>query len=269
MIRFRFSATILALIVLGGSARAGTAQSLRGSMASVDRMYDHAVHDGLTFYETTNAVLWAAARGELVQLHSDHGYTMRRVNFPYVRPATLTFVERLADNYERVCDEPLVVTSGVRPESRQPSNSSHRSVHPTGMAVDLHKPTRGRCLTWLRGELLALEGTGVIEATEEHHPAHFHVAVFADEYMRFARIQAEANPTVMIVARTSPPAPAKPTPKHYRVREGDSLWSIAQQHSTSVRELMVANGLRNQTKIKTGQTLVIPAGGRLSVIGDR
>jgi len=259
MIRFRFPATLLALVALGGFSRAGTAQSLRGSLASVDRMYDHAVHDGLTFYETTNSVHWAAARGELVQLHSDHGYALRRVNFPYVRPATLTFVERLADEYERVCDEPLVVTSGVRPESRQPANSSHRSVHPTGMAVDLHKPTKSRCLTWLRGELLALEGTGVIEATEEHHPAHFHVAVFADEYMRFARIQSEANPTVMIVARTTPPAPAKQPSKHYRVREGDSLWSIAQQHSTSVRELMVANRLGSETKIRAGQTLVIPS----------
>jgi LysM repeat protein len=259
MIRFRSSATLLALVALSGLSRVGTAQSLRGSMASVDRMYDHAVQDGLTFYETTNAVHWAAARGELVQLHSDHGYAMRRVAFPYVRPATLTFVERLADDYERVCDEPLVVTSGVRPESRQPSNSSHRSVHPTGMAVDLHKPTNGRCLTWLRRELLALEGTGVIEATEEHHPAHFHVAVFADDYMRFARIQSEANPTVMIVARTSPPAPAKQPSKRYRVREGDSLWSIAQQHSTSVRELMAANRLGSETKIRAGQTLVIPS----------
>jgi LysM repeat protein len=259
MIRFRSPAAFLALVSLGGFSRAGAAQSLRGSIASVDRMYDHAVSDGLTFYETTNAVHWAAARGELVQLHSDHGYTMRRVNFPYVRPATLTFVERLADDYERVCDEPLVVTSGVRPESRQPSNSSHRSVHPTGMAVDLHKPTNGRCLTWLRRELLALEGTGVIEATEEHHPAHFHVAVFADDYMRFARIQSEANPTVMIVARTSPPAPAKQPSKRYRVREGDSLWSIAQQHSTSVRELMAANRLGSETKIRAGQTLVIPS----------
>src|SRR3954469_259175 len=232
MIRFRSSATLLALAALSGLSRVGTPQSLRGSMASVDRMYDHAVQDGLTFYETTNAVHWAAARGELVQLHSDHGYAMRRVAFPYVRPATLTFVERLAEDYDRKCGESLVVTSGVRPESRQPSNSSHRSVHPTGMAVDLHKPTRGLCLTWLRRELLALEGTGVIEATEEHHPAHFHVAVFGGEYMRFARIQAEERPTVMIVARTAAPAPSK----HYKVREGDSLWSIAQMHSTSVRE---------------------------------
>jgi hypothetical protein len=225
-------------------------------MASVERMYDHAVQEGLTFYETTNAVNWAAARGELVQLHSDHGYSMRRVTFPYVRPATLAFVERLSDDYDQKCGEQLVVTSGVRPESRQPRNSSTRSVHPTGMAVDLHKPTTSRCLTWLRRELLALEGTGVIEATEEHHPAHFHVAVFGDEYMRFARIQAQERPTVMIVARTT--STAAVSAKQYKVRVGDSLWSIAQQYATSVRELIAANRL-GDTKIRPGQTLVIPA----------
>src|SRR3954462_12771884 len=107
MIRFRSSATLLALVALSGFSPVGTAQSLRGSMASVDRMYDHAVQDGLTFYETTNAVHWAAARGELVQLHSDHGYAMRGVAFLYVRPATLTFVDLLAEDYERVCEEPL------------------------------------------------------------------------------------------------------------------------------------------------------------------
>jgi hypothetical protein len=124
------------------------------------------------------------------------------------------------------------------------------------MAVDLHKPTNWRCLTWLRRELLALEGTGVIEATEEHHPAHFHVAVFGPEYMRFAAIQAQEHPTptVMIVARTSAPAPST----HYKVRVGDSLWSIAQQHSTSIRELIAANRLAN-AKIRPGQTLIIPS----------
>lgn len=257
MTRFRFSATLFALLVFLGRPCLVAAQSLRGSMASVERMYDHAVRDGLTFYENTNDVQWAAARGELVQLHTNHGYELHRVAFPYVRPATLTFVERLAADYDQKCGDELVVTSGVRPESRQPRNSSQRSVHPTGMAVDLRKPTNGHCLTWLRRELLALEGTGVVEATEEHHPAHFHVAVFAPEYMRFAAIQAQEHPTptVMIVARTATVAPV--SAKRYRVRTGDALWSIAQEHSTSVDAIIAANRL-SSAKIKTGQMLVIP-----------
>ena len=45
------------------------------------------------------------------------------------------------------------------------ANSSKRSVHPTGMAIDLRRPT-GKCLTWLRRTLVSLERSGVIEATE-------------------------------------------------------------------------------------------------------
>jgi hypothetical protein len=224
-------------------------------MASVERMYDHAVNDGLAFYETSNAVQWAAARGELVQLRTDGGYDLHRVAFPFVRPATLTFVERLAGEYQETCREEMVVTSGVRPESRQPRNSSVRSVHPTGMAVDLRKP-HGKCLTWLRRELLSMEGSGVIEATEEHHPAHFHVAVFGPEYQRYSGASpAFERPTAMIVA-VATPAHA-PVARQYRVRAGDSLWSIAQEHATSVQELIAVNRL-GHSKIRPGQTLVIP-----------
>ena len=211
-------------------------------------MYAEAVREGLPFYETTNSVRFAVMRGELVKLNSGSDYDMHRVAFPYVRPATLDFVERLADRYEAGCGETLVVTSGVRPESRQPRNSSTRSVHPTGMAVDLRKPD-GKCLTWLRRTLLELEGEGVIEATEEHHPPHFHVAVFESDYNRYASRTFE-RPTAMLVARVGGSST-------YRVRVGDSLWSIAQDHDTSVRELIAANKL-GRTTIRPGQTLVIP-----------
>jgi hypothetical protein len=59
------------------------------------------------------------------------------------------------------------------------------SVHPTGMAVDLRRPS-GRCLTWLRRTLLAAERRGAIEATEERHPPHFHVAVLPDRVQKAA-----------------------------------------------------------------------------------
>jgi hypothetical protein len=49
------------------------------------------------------------------------------------------------------------------------------------MAIDLRKPN-GKCLRWLRSTLLDLEETGVIEATEEYGPPHFHVAVFPSPY---------------------------------------------------------------------------------------
>jgi hypothetical protein len=45
------------------------------------------------------------------------------------------------------------------------------------MAIDFRKPKTQACLTWLRQALADLEAAGVIEATEEKHPPHFHVAV--------------------------------------------------------------------------------------------
>lgn len=235
-------AAAVGLLVAPGRSHA---QSLRGSGASVERMYRYAVRDGLEFYETSTGVKRAIARGDLVSLQGSD-YELHRVAFPYVLPTTKSFVERLADLYERNCGEELVVTSGVRPESRQPRNSSARSVHPTGMAVDLRKP-RGKCLSWLRRTLLEFEGEGVLEATEERRPAHFHVAVFGEEYARYAVRLARPLTTVADGEDDST----------YRVRAGDSLWSIAHQYDTSVRDLIAANKL-GDTTILPGQTLVIP-----------
>lgn len=241
-----FAAAAVAAFI--AQPRPAHAQSLRGSGASVERMYRYAVRDGLDFYETSAGVRRAVERGELVSLRGGE-YALHRVNFPYALPATKSFVERLADQYERGCGEELVVTSGVRPESRQPRNSSAQSVHPTGMAVDLRKP-RGKCLTWLRRTLLDLEEDGVLEATEERRPAHFHVAVFGEEFARYA---VRVSRPAMVAARGDDDAT-------YRVRAGDSLWSIAQHHDTSVQELIAANKL-GDTTILPGQTLVIPIPG--------
>lgn len=145
-------------------------------------MYAGAKSEGLRFYVTGASVRAAAKSGKLVPLTSSANVQVDDdVHYPYVRPMTRTFVSRLAAQYRAACGERLVVTSGVRPMKRQPVNSSPRSVHPTGMAIDLRRPD-GRCLTWLRRTLLTLEEQGVIEATEEHNPVHFHVAVFPSKY---------------------------------------------------------------------------------------
>jgi hypothetical protein len=139
-------------------------------------MYRRAVRGGLDFYETNTQLQRAVVRGELVRINGNANYVVANVRTPYVRPETRSFVIELAANYRRVCGEPMVVTSATRPMSRKLANSSSLTVHPTGMAVDLRKPS-GRCLTWLRRTLLAAENRGAIEATEERRPPHFHVAV--------------------------------------------------------------------------------------------
>ena len=245
-------------------------------------MYEQALGEKLPFHETAGEVRAAAGDGELVRLASSRNVLLRSVTFPYVTPATRTFVERLGAQYRGACRKQLVVTSATRPASRQPANSVAQSVHPTGMAVDLRKPS-GKCLRWLRATLLDLEAAGVIEATEEFRPPHFHVAVYPTTYARYAAAQGSETPAASTqVAAASPAkgtarapavakAPAKAAPKAtakapalvavgsdvYRVRAGDTLWDIARAHDVTVRQLRAANGLA-RSGIKPGQTLVIP-----------
>lgn len=177
----RLTAITLAATSLVASAQPSAAQSLRGSHASVNLMYRRAVRGGLDFYETPAEVRRAVLRGELVALRGNANYAVANIGTPYVRPETRDFVIDLAADYRRACGAPMVVTSATRPMSRRLANGSSLTVHPTGMAVDLRKPT-GRCLTWLRRTLLANERRGVIEATEERRPPHFHVAVLPAQY---------------------------------------------------------------------------------------
>jgi hypothetical protein len=227
------------------------AQSLRGSRTSVNRMYYHAVDNGYYFYKTSSGVRKAISDGRFARLSSNADYAVTGMSFPYVTAETRLFVERLARQYRAACGERLVVTSGIRPKSVRLANSVDKSVHPTGMAVDLRKP-RGRCLTWLRRTLLALEKEKVLEATEEYTPPHFHVAVFPRPYERYAKAQGGA----VLASRDAKPA-ASAAGDRYRVRRGDSLWTIARRHDVSVGELKSANKLRS-ARLSIGQVLVIP-----------
>lgn len=185
-------ATALIAASLVALPQPAVAQSLRGSHASVNLMYRRAVRGGLDFYETTSDVKRAVVRGELVRLNGNAHYRLANIGMAYVRPETKTFVVDLADDYYRACGAPLVITSATRPISRRLANSSELSVHPTGMAVDLRKPA-GRCRTWLRRTLLAAERRGTIEATEERHPPHFHVAVLPSRYERVASARSKSS----------------------------------------------------------------------------
>jgi LPXTG-motif cell wall-anchored protein len=44
----------------------------------------------------------------------------------------------------------------------------------------------------------------------------------------------------------------------YTVQSGDSLWSIADQHNTTVDALAAANSITNPAELQVGQELVIP-----------
>lgn len=240
----------LAVCMLGFtvSASSAGAQSLRGSPRSLDRQNRAARQHDFTYINTGKRVRYFAEKGWLVRVRPNRDFAMHAVSYPYARPDVALFIQRLAAQYRAACGEQLVVTSLTRPTTRQPRNASSRSVHPTGMAVDLRYSSSRSCRQWLEGVLLSLEKAGVAEATRERYPAHYHVAIFPSQYHAYVQGLEQRRATRM--AQAGPLA-------EYRVRSGDSLWTIARRHGTTVDELRAINRLRG-SKIYAGQVLELP-----------
>lgn len=274
-------AAATALLAMAASAPAqragGEPAALRGSRASVEKMYDFARSHGYPFYLTPYTLDQAIAQGKLVPLTGDEHYELTRgVGFSYATEEAREFVTQFAPQYLAACGTPLTVTSAARPKSRQPRNANPHSVHPTGIAVDIRRPYPGPCLTWVRGALAELEARGFVEATEEHHPVHLHIAVLRAPGTRF-RLPDLTNGVV--VARQAPTAgtpviatangdvalspravPAASAPAGmYLVRQGDTLWDVAQKLGVSVQALAAANHRSTRDVLRPGTTLRLPA----------
>ena len=86
----------------------------------------------------------------------------------------------------------------------------------------------------------------MIEATRERRPPHYHIAVFPSQYAEYVdrKLAGEVEETRLA---------------EYRVRSGDSLWSIAERHGTSISDLRSVNDLRG-SRIYAGQVLTVPTG---------
>lgn len=249
--RTRSSRTLAVVCLLALSGLAAVplleAQSLQGSRSSLLRQNEMARQHDYTYLRTSDQVHEFARRGLLVRLSGSSSYRLAAVSFPYARPEVKTFIERLGSQYRAACGERLVVTSLTRPLTRQPRNASHLSVHPTGMAVDLRRSNRSSCRRWLEKTLLTMEQRGLVEATRERHPPHYHVTLFPKPYMRYLASKGVEGESVLASAET----------KSYRVGRGDSLWTIARRHGTSVASLKKANGI-SSSRLKPGQVLEIP-----------
>jgi hypothetical protein len=258
----RPTALLVLLAALGMGAAPAAAQSLNGSRSSIDRMYQQARNQDLTFYRTGTGVRGAARDGDLVRMSGNEDYRLSGVSYPYALPSARMFVQRLGAQYRDRCGERLVITSAARPTSLRLVNSADRSVHPTGMAVDIRKPRGRACLAWLRQTLLSLEAQGVIEATEEHRPPHFHVAVFPTQYRRYVNNAdgGDDGDSGRSATRVASRAGGSTSSSRatYRVRQGDSLWEIARRNDTTVDRLRAANDMRSN-RIVPGQILIIPA----------
>lgn len=227
-------------LAVGGAFAPMTAQSLRGSVRSLDRQNQVAVQHDFTYLSNTAHVKRFIDAGYLVPIPKGRDYRLNGLSFPYARPEVALFVSRLGPQYKRACGERLVVTSLTRPRSRQPRNASPRSVHPTGMALDLRRSSKRACRSWLEGVLLDLERAGVLEASRERRPPHYHIALFPSQYAEYVA------------------AIGRGRGGEYRVRDGDSLWEIAEQLETTVAEIRSANNMSG-SRIYPGQVLAVPS----------
>lgn len=250
----------------------GDSQSLRGSAASLDRQSSQAVAHGFSYLETPGRVRTFVDNGYLVRIVPGRNMELHEVSFPYARPEVRLFVERLSSQYRSACGEKLVVTSLTRPLSEQPRNASDRSVHPTGMAIDLRRSNRSSCRAWLESTLIALEGRGVLEATRERRPPHYHLALYPSAYAKY--VSSIAGDSAVRAERPEEPEPsldarvastAAPTPADdagsstitHTVSRGESLWTIARRYGLSEEILRSVNGIAGD-RIVPGQHLSVP-----------
>jgi hypothetical protein len=174
------------VLFLGTTRLSGAgAEDLHGSPRSMLRQYSVARDAGFPFAHTTAHLNQLINGGQLVPLHGNTNYTVVSASYPFALPAVRLLIQRLSEDYHSATGEKLVVTSLARPTSRQPRNAHPLSVHPAGMAIDLRIPKRMASRIWLERALLELEAARVLDVTREQRPAHYHVAVFPEEYVAY------------------------------------------------------------------------------------
>jgi hypothetical protein len=201
--RRQLMTALLALTASGAATTVSAREpSLRGSPAAMKEQNRVAQQHGLKFYRTSEDIMAAVERGDLVPLTGNANYEVADfVRHPFAHPAALLFVERLSAQYHEACGQKLVVTSAVRPAANQPRNAHALSVHPAGMALDLRVSDRQSCRAWLEDALMNMERRGVLNGIRERTPPHYHVALYPEQYMAYAAERMALEP---------PPAPAEP-----------------------------------------------------------
>lgn len=259
---------ITGFFVFAGCGLLSAQSALKGSRTAMRKQNSVAQKQDYTFLRTTTDVQRFVQSGYLVPVKGTSALKLSGVSFPYARPAIRTFAERLASQYKNACGNKLIVTSLTRPLSRQPWNASDLSVHPAGMALDIRVSERRSCRAWLESTLVGLEKKGVLEATRERRPAHYHVAVFPEQYFSYLNKAAveSSNPASQrkLIAKGEAPKYASVLPlpsarkaSKHRVRTGETLWEISRKHGVTVTALKQANQLRG-SRIRPGQVLSIP-----------
>lgn len=258
------SAVLSVLVIISIGVNDGEAKgkeykvSLRGSRQSVDRQVIAARQAGLKRFKTGRSVKKHVQKGHLKRVNETRYLQLANVSYPYVRPKLNALLKRLSRLYYQYCKVPLVVTSLTRPINEQPKNASHRSVHPAGIAADLRVPY-GHCKTWLRKTLLSWEEQGLIEATREKHPPHFHIVAIPNQLNEeiISSLGTRKSKRVTHSKRATHSKRSTHSKRVYRVRPGDSLWKLSQRWKVSIKAIMKLNRIRS-TNLYENQILKVP-----------
>lgn len=185
-----------ALAAYAASPAGASAAGLRGSPSSMRVQHEVAIKEDLTFLANAAQVRTFVRSGGLEAVEGNADFSLIGVSFPFARPETKLFIERIAAQHRRETGEMLVVTSLTRPSAMQPRNAHELSVHPAGMAVDFRVPASAASRAWLERELMALETAKVLDVTRERNPPHYHVAVFPAEYLAYTKARDEGGGVV-------------------------------------------------------------------------
>ena len=262
---------VLVSLAISGEAEAKRGSqlgSLRGSSQSLDRQQRAARHSRLKLHHSGREVLRSVRAHKLVTVTPNRYLQLANVSYPYAHPDLKQLISTLSRLYWRSCRAPLVVTSLTRPKREQPRNASHRSVHPAGIAVDLRVPP-SECRKWLRDTLSSWERAGLIEATREKRPPHFHVVAFPHKIntQRLAQLRGGSQSSKTKKGSQRRVAKRRAAKRHaakgsrklrrYKVKRGDSLWKLSRRWRVSQASIKKVNRLRS-SRIDYGQVLLIP-----------
>lgn len=182
---------VLPLVVLEANAE----PILKGSFESQQRQYAVALHYDMIHIVDDAHLEEMVSSGQLVKIPDTVGIkTDERLpeNLRYVLPHVADYLIILGRDFYNKFGTEIQINSAVRTIAYQiglrgrnrnaaPVVGERRTSHTTGATIDIAKlPLTKEQLTWIRNHLVAKEINFMMEATEEHRQAVFHVMIFPE-----------------------------------------------------------------------------------------
>ena len=189
--------TLIWLLLFLTALEASAEPLLKGSDASQRRQNAVADYYGLVRIENDEQLEEMIRAGLLVKIPESTGIKIDKrlpENLHYVLSYVVDYLTKLGRDFYKEFGAELQINSAVRTiiyqahlgGVRKISNAASpygekRSSHLTGATIDIAKlPLTKEQLIWMRKRLVAEEINYILEATEEHRQAVFHIMIFPE-----------------------------------------------------------------------------------------